>query len=323
MCEIFENIIAVLDYLASKGWSVKSHPAPHFTAMEFPGNRLIAVPNQGYHLFRGESGNFPKSNPTLYRKEWCLTEKIEFDLQMYDFIQVLNDHPRIKESIEAGVAINYKGLAQHYGLRTNILDLTNSSLVAAFFATTDYDSETDTYAPITDNTRVGVLYFNSIGYMNNDFNPRNSIWPIGLEALRRPGEQRGFSIEMGEGDDLNKIPGFQKFVFRQSASVSEQIYKMTKSGQMLFPYDPMANKARAITQSRVYTKSALESVVNSRKYIYPYDTIKSLLEDVGCTFVDSSPYLYTEDEIKFIFEDMEQQASDYRVTTRLCFHPKN
>ena len=34
---------------------------------------------------------------------------------------------------QAGLVVNYEALAQHYGIATNMMDMTNSPLVAAFF----------------------------------------------------------------------------------------------------------------------------------------------------------------------------------------------
>lgn len=41
--------------------------------------------------------------------------------------------------------VNEEGLAQHYGLRTEILDLTSNLDVAIFFAICKYNSKTDIY----------------------------------------------------------------------------------------------------------------------------------------------------------------------------------
>lgn len=53
-------------------------------------------------------------------------------MQIEDFKTILNDNPEIKDEIEGGLAVNYIGLAQHYGIETNVIDLTNSFGVAAF-----------------------------------------------------------------------------------------------------------------------------------------------------------------------------------------------
>lgn len=88
----------------------------------------------------------------------------------------------------------------------NVLDLTNSFLVAAFFATTTYDSLMDVYRPIVHMVLRDVIYFfPSSAFLNFGIKPL--IWPIRIEALRRPGERRGFGMEMtDENKDLNQYP---------------------------------------------------------------------------------------------------------------------
>ena len=194
--EVLTDVFTVFDYLQEQGWrGIPFHTYPQFSAMTLYGNRMAAAPMPMQPLWRGECEFHEKCKPSLYRHKWSPLEALERQVQLEDFRLLLQENPQIKEMKGAGLDVNYIGLAQHYGIETNVLDLTNSFLVAAFFATTTYDSLTDAYYPILHYVSQGVIYFFSMGCMSN-FGQEPFIWPIGLEALRRPGEQRGFGLEM-------------------------------------------------------------------------------------------------------------------------------
>lgn len=103
-----------------------------------------------------------------------------------------------------------------------------------------------------------------------------------MMALRRPGEQRGYGIEMREGDDLNASRG----------------------GTMFFPYDPMAEKVRAMMKYRIYSKDSVREIYNQHcAGVGSIAELQNVLEAAGCTFVDKVPFAYTAREIEYLNEE--------------------
>ena len=227
-------------------------------------------------------------------------ERLERQIQLEDFREILQVNPEIKEMEEGGLEVNYNGLAQHYGIETNVLDLTNSFLVAAFFATTIYDSLTDVYRPIVHTVSQGVIYFFPSGAFMN-FGHDVPIWPIGMEALRRPGEQRGFGMEMTEQkQDLNQYMDGHLFKFWHTPQASMKIWEQTKGGGILFPYDPMTEKVRNIRKYRIYSEESLRKAYEKANVKMTLEEVRDALIAGGCTFVEKLPFAYTDKEIVYI-----------------------
>lgn len=294
--QVFSNVFAIYNHLKSKGWNIPMYTAPCFEVMELYGNHVAAVPMPMMPLFRGENSFHSPCRPSLHRREWTKLELMEREIQLSDFESMLQVHPEVKEMISTGLYVNYTGMAQHYGISTNILDLTNSFLVAAFFATTTYDELTDSYRPILSMLNQGVIYFLSIGSLFND-----KIWPIGQEAIRRPGEQRGFGISLDNDDDFNTQLGVMSFKFWQDRNTSLKIWNETRGGSIFFPYDPMAEKVRIMKKYRIYSENALRNAYEKFQDInMSFEEVKVCLINKGCTFTERLPFAYTPKEIDYI-----------------------
>lgn len=300
--EVFPDVFAVFKYLREQGWTgIPYHTPPQFEAMTLYGNRMAAAPMPMSPLWRGENEYHEKCLPSLYRRKWLPLQKLERQIQLEDFRLILQVNPEIREMEEGGLEVNYNGLAQHYGIETNVLDLTNSFLVAAFFATTTYDSLMDVYRPILHTVSQGVIYFfPSGGFLN--FGQDVPIWPIGMEALRRPGEQRGFGMEMTEQKkDLNQYMDGHLFRFWHNPAASMKIWNETKGGSVLFPYDPMTEKVRNFRKYRVYSEEAFRLAFEKCENIgMSLKEARQALVEGGCTIVDKLPFAYTEKEITYI-----------------------
>lgn len=302
--EVFESVFAVFDYLREKGWHIDLHTPPNFEVMQLSENQLVACPMPMNPLYRGQNAIYEPCKPSLYRRSWTKEQAFERLLQMEDFKAVLQDNPEIRDMEDGGLIVNYTGLAQHYGIETELIDLTNSPLVAAFFATTTYDALTDTYSPILHHVSMGIIYFFPMGPLFDTFSGRNKIYPIGMEALKRPGEQRAYAMVMKEDDSLHHMA----FGFWHNPQASLKVWNMTAGGTMLFPYDPMAEKVRVMRKYRIYSTQSLQKVYETNPDIADTcEAAQQLMEQSGCTFVDHLPFKYTDHEITYITEEYKRK----------------
>lgn len=306
---VFRDIFDVYDYLHIKsGWSFGWYAAPNFEIMQLEANRLVAAPMPMFPLFRGQNLFHSPSYPSLYRKEMSELDLIERDIKFEDFKTILDKNPEIKDLKDNGLVVNYTGLAQHYGIDTNIMDLTNSFGVAAFFATTYYDLITNCYIPIPWSITKGVIYFMPTGgFLSNlDRNRKDYILPIGMEALARPGEQRAYGAELRKGEDFNAICPI-RFFFWQNPQASKKCYDYFDEGKLLLPYDPMAEKIREMSKYRMYGEDSLQKVIHSSKYDVSYEFAKKALEERGCHFYSTSPFKYTDSELEYIIKNYHKK----------------
>lgn len=222
-------------------------------------------------LFRGQSGFYDPSTPSLLRKKKgrFVVENIFYE----EFVLALKDHPLIRlfwDGIELCghryfFEVTYYGLAQHYGFKTRVMDLTSDLDVAKFFAVTDYNEKTDTYSPVIDESRYGVFY-----YWDNVRNPYafqplfgGNLSSIGLQVFPRSGRQKGFLFSMYRGQNFNDIPFVKYKLFRHDAAISKQIYKMARRGKLYFPEDELSSLAQRIRCSKILSGKAFSKNLES------------------------------------------------------------
>lgn len=222
-------------------------------------------------LFRGQSGFYDPSTPSLLRKKKgrFVVENIFYE----EFVLALKDHPLIRlfwDGIELCghryfFEVTYYGLAQHYGFKTRVMDLTSDLDVAKFFAVTDYNEKTDTYSPVIDESRYGVFY-----YWDNVRHPLafqpifgGNLSSIGLQVFPRSGRLKGFLFSMYREQNFNDIPFVRYKLFRHDAAISKQIYKMARRGKLYFPEDELSSLAQRIRCSKILSGKAFSKNLES------------------------------------------------------------
>lgn len=207
-------------------------------------------------LYRGQVQEILPCVPTLGRKTMSLEGRLLALCRSVAFEEALAAHPFIKKAQETGIHVDIAGLAQHYGLATDMLDLTGSFAVACFFATCHWDTESGRYLPVGADAPVGVIY-RVTSCILEDCQPE-SFRLVGWQPLPRPEQQRAFAIRMKPGQDfVHDMFTTERAYFKQNAAISHRIWKEFDEGRALFPADPAAQLSMQAQNIRAFTEDQL------------------------------------------------------------------
>lgn len=257
-----------------------------------------------FTYYRGQSVRYPECFPSLFRSGMSDSRRFLERLRYCEFHILLDTHPmctkfrdtfkyKFPDGIEKTLNfhIYHLALAQHYGIATELMDVTSDKWVAAFFAATKY--ENDTYSPFTDEGK-GVFY------TCMEENPDNPvIHPIGIQPFSRPGEQRGYAVPMKEKENFENILFVEEF--RHYPEINEFIFNFSNRSRKLFPDDILKSKGDIIKKSRSFSRAAFDMAILKFYQDIPKDIIDEWLKLEGISIVDQPV-------IRFTTKDME----DYR-----------
>ena len=227
--------------------------------------RLMPVSPTPGTYYRGQSCFYEQCMPSLFRRNKKGDFPSELDIaynriKICEFEMLLATHPVFCE-LSHNISVNPVALAQHYGLTTEYLDLTNSKWVAAFFASTRYDYDSDTYHPVGRDygNGYGVMYISKPyekGDAKDEFLAKNVV--IGYQYFERPTKQSSFGYKMQEGENFNESPYFEKVFFKHNLEASKIVFDMAYKQKRFIPKDSLSRLARKIIESDEVTMRALE-----------------------------------------------------------------
>ena len=192
-------------------------------------------------------------------------EKLRAFSRTVAFEELVATHPIIEwinkevRFCEASLSVNVSGIAQHYGLPTDMLDLTSNFHVASFFACCRFDKETRKYYPVRASTEPGVIYraptvFLDLPEASGGYDPTEII---GFQPFPRPMEQRAFAIRLRRNQHFNHHPQVERILFRHNRKTAQNIYDAFDGGAKLFPSDPIAGQADIAAGIFCFTREQL------------------------------------------------------------------
>lgn len=249
------------------------------------------------NYYRGENRLYPESVPTLLRnlKKYTTIQEKELyrmvaDMRIAEFKALLNKFDHVKNWKYSDVL--YEVLAQHYGLETGWLDITNDFNVALFFATCywkDGDWHPLSQEMIDNDYRYGMIFhmpsyqmpmrmssaINSFTtYYSEYINGKcvnkkkdlpsiakefNLIFPLGFQPFMRCHMQSGYGIYMREPYALQQDNHFEKLKFKQNARLSQRVYDLMDGGRKIYPHEGLNQAQFIIDEIRNLTTFSQEA----------------------------------------------------------------
>lgn len=256
------------------------------------------------NYYRGENQIFPESLPTLQRslKKYETVKERELyrlvaDMRIAEFSFFLNNFKHVQNWNQSDVL--YEALAQHYGLETSWLDITNDFNVALFFATCYWDNGewkplTKEQTEVDDNHKYGMIFHmpsnrmtmrwsmalpkfstfsnNVVGktldgkdkyehliYPRYEGDVDNLIYPLGFQPFMRCHMQNGYGIYMRTPHPLQDDIEFEKLRFRHSEELSRKVFDMMHGGKLIYPQEGLKQAEFIIEQIRKATSFSEEA----------------------------------------------------------------
>lgn len=229
--------------------------------MGYPHGTVITQGERGSY-YRGENQIYTQSATTLSRRlEKYATERdkllyrIVAGMRIAEFSFFLRNFDCVKCWEQNGLSVLFEPLAQHYGLETDWLDITNDFNTALFFATCRWDKDNRKWKPLTkeqikynENTRFGVLFHapawrvmaeNMVHLYEtgNTDDYEGQILPIGYQPFMRCHSQYGYGLYMKKPAPLQENLAFEKLHFLQSEKLSETVYELMDCGRKIYPQE--------------------------------------------------------------------------------------
>lgn len=256
--------------------------------MSFPHGTVIRQ-GEREHYYRGEKKIYTQSSTTLSRAlrkiesdKDKLLYRLVADMRIAEFTFFIRKFDRVKCWDENGLTVLVDALAQHYGLETDWLDITNDFNVALFFATCYWDKKERKWFPLTRaqtgkkcDTQYGVIFRAQAFSVNlknmavlseQEFkSAEGAILPIGYQPFMRCHTQYGYSMHMKDSVPLQDNPIFEQLRFRHNEKLSRDVYELMGGGEKIYPqeglndfYDVIDSIASATNFSEEAFQYALE-----------------------------------------------------------------
>ena len=287
---------------------------------------LLPTSRTVFTFYRGQSQYHEKCLPSLYRFEGARLEEetLRSHLQTAEMILLMKSHPVIM-SIESGgimheklglvrLPVMYDGLAQHYGIKTCYMDLTNDIWCAAFFAATTYDGE---YHPVvmTEDMpfkkRYGVLYMLDYSPNHGDSNfSKDNILPIGLQYFNRPGKQSALVMAMQDLKDLHKHSRLKLVFFRHDTEASSLIYTLSQFGKQFLTDDPFEKMVKAICNKDSFSVKAVALAHRIYNPDMPVELFTERVKGYGFGVTDTPRVAYPEELFAKEFDDWKHGGAE-------------
>jgi len=270
--------------------------------------------------YRGEPDYYSSCLPSIYRGNPTKDEMSINIIKQIEFKEICKTFPSVKMSEKDGLDVNYEAIAQHYGLKTEIIDLTTEIAVAAFFATHKYSEIKKSYIPREDG--IGVIR-RAIGlemtqYIQDYSGPSFQI--IGVQPFFRTAVQQAQGCKCRLGEDFVNISSF--ILFKQNEEMNKRIgsiFYTEKGPNLLFPDEIIVSAAKEVINSKIVTESAILEYCEMNNC--EESTIKRMLLENGYDITEHPVFKLSRPQLRFLErQSIKHPYGGITLTSRLqCF----
>jgi len=240
--------------------------------LEFPLVGAVMTQQKGKYYFRGENAFYGSSKPSAHREK--RNEKIPEIIQGLVGVLRQDECWNFLDQFDAvkhwgASSVNYLALAQHYGLKTKMMDVTSNLKTALFFACCElgsdrkwrplskkeieYKNSRPQVSSLGGDSRYGIIYccpteINDMKWATSDDDTKfNIITPIGYQPFMRCSHQYGYMMVVDNKDyDMMQDPLFDKFKIRLDEELCSWIYEEMDRGNAIYPHDDIPDISKYI-----------------------------------------------------------------------------
>lgn len=262
--------------------------------------------NQNFYLFLGQTRDYPSCRAKIYRNSQDQIDILAARLRQIEFEMVIREHAAVQGILKSGIHISFAGLAQHYELATEYLDVTSDPYVAAFFAVCRYSQTKRRYVPVANQDKKGVLMKTLALVFSANQMSESKLEILGLQPFPRPGNQKAYAVKLEKNESFSA----HKMFFHHNLKSSKRIYELFDSGEKLFPPDPIQRKAQELSEGKVFTHNAFDEVITRYGFPLSSDYYLQELKQKCIEISDSynSIFKFSEAELNQFSEEWESDG---------------
>lgn len=240
-------------------------PRCYYGAMGAPASVLFPTLYRGELRDYGETAGYSSLGRSIRKNSNCNCDENKYIELLVSQMRQLCFHSFLtsfRQYTEFPFGAPLAGIiAQHYGLNTPFLDLTDDIKVALFFASCKR-MENNTYRPIEETEinelgKYGVLY---IGVGHPEYTPI-----IGYQPFCRCHRQRGFYFDTNIGSPCWNHPiDCDKFYLNRTPELSHRLYEYFDGGKYLFPDDGLSifeDEIKQFRDTKTFPQGAFDSAL--------------------------------------------------------------
>ena len=265
--------------------------------------------------YRGQTKKYSPCYSSLYRKLSAKERLIE-RVKLCEFSILLQKHPcshLFNRGIVNGLgngtseyhqlSIDDEALAQHYGIKTEYLDVTVDKWVAAFFACCDYvspENDRDRYDIHTKND-IGVFY---VYQGKPDIRPNGNFRPIGVQPHSRPVLQAGYVKRMSRYKDFSTMAA--AVPFKYDPGCARALYDLFGQSYRIQPTELIEQKAKRIVNENHCFSEAAYKMTHHRYYKKITDEkFETMIQQYGLKSQSTPIVDFTDKELQQAFADRQ------------------